>query len=205
MELGNYLFWPRQCKACGGRRKLRTLIVEVSYIVAFILMWRFPSENTGFIVSTLLVFYYGLVSIIDLEHRVILHGVSLIGFILGMIVGIELHGWLPTALGGLAGFGFMLIVYYLGIWFVKLSKHWRKIETSDDEGIGFGDVNLSGVLGLMLGWPGVIAGLVLAILIGGGASFLYLILALIGRKYRPTLALPFGPFIAASALILLLK
>ena len=40
---------------------------------------------------------------------------------------------------------------------------------------GFGDVNLSGVLGLMLGWPFIVVGLVIAVLIGGVISLIYIL------------------------------
>jgi leader peptidase (prepilin peptidase)/N-methyltransferase len=74
----------------------------------------------------------------------------------------------------------------------------------EEEALGFGDVNLAGVLGLMLGWPGILAGIVLTIFLAGGISLVYLIWKIIVKQYSPNLALPYGPFLALSALILLL-
>ena len=70
-------------------------------------------------------------------------------------------------------------------------------------GIGWGDVKLSGVIGLYLGWFGI--GAVLAGIIGG-----YLLAAVTGigliaaRRATRKSQIPFGPFLLASALATLL-
>jgi len=58
-------------------------------------------------------------------------------------------------------------------------------------------------LGLLLGWPGIVAGLVLAILLGGVISLFYLLVMLVLRKYKAFTAIPYGPFLVASAILLL--
>jgi leader peptidase (prepilin peptidase)/N-methyltransferase len=73
----------------------------------------------------------------------------------------------------------------------------------DEIALGFGDVNLSGVIGLLLGWPGVLAGLVGAIILGGVVSGLYLAWQAVNKRYEAFSALPYGPFLALSALFLL--
>jgi len=73
----------------------------------------------------------------------------------------------------------------------------------DDVALGFGDVNLSGILGLLLGWPGIVLGLTLAILTAGAVSLIYLLVMLILRKYRLYAAVPYGPFLIAGAVILI--
>ena len=69
--------------------------------------------------------------------------------------------------------------------------------------MGFGDVNLSAVIGLLLGWPAILAGLILAILLGGAVSLVYLMYKLITRRYEAFSAIPYGPFLVASTVILL--
>lgn len=70
-------------------------------------------------------------------------------------------------------------------------------------GIGWGDVKLSGVIGLYLGWFGI--GAVLTGIIGG-----YLLAAVTGiglivaRRATRKSQIPFGPFLLASALATLL-
>lgn len=66
-------------------------------------------------------------------------------------------------------------------------------------GIGFGDVKLAGVLGLVLGWSGwpqLVLGAALAFVYGGLCSAILLLARRVGRKSR----VPFGPFMLAGAL-----
>jgi leader peptidase (prepilin peptidase)/N-methyltransferase len=73
----------------------------------------------------------------------------------------------------------------------------------DDVALGFGDVNLSGILGLMLGWPLILTGLVLAIFVGGLVSLIYLLIMMILRRYQLFTALPYGPFLITGAFVML--
>jgi leader peptidase (prepilin peptidase)/N-methyltransferase len=66
-------------------------------------------------------------------------------------------------------------------------------------GVGFGDVKLAGVLGLVLGWSGwpqLVLGAALAFVYGGLCSAILLLARRVGRKSR----VPFGPFMLAGAL-----
>lgn len=116
--------------------------------------------------------------------------------------GIWLHGLLATILGGLAGYGIMLGLYFLGIGLLRVLSRVRN-EEMPEEALGFGDVNLSGVIGLLLGWPGVVGGLIVAILLGGAISLLYILLLLVFRQYQSGRAIPYGPFLVGGAVFLL--
>jgi leader peptidase (prepilin peptidase)/N-methyltransferase len=69
--------------------------------------------------------------------------------------------------------------------------------------LGFGDVNLAGVMGLLLGWPGIVLGLVLAIFLGGFVSLIYIVIMLITRRYKTFAAIPYGPFLVLGGVILI--
>ena len=194
----NYLFWPRKCPHCGHLRTRRSWVVELSTIIIAVWLWSQPSLVLGFWVSLLVVIYFGVVVVIDLEHHLIMHPVSLVGSIFGLIIGIQLHGIINTILGGLAGFGAMLVLYIIGALFARFIVR-RSQEGFSDEALGFGDVILGGILGLLLGWPAIIAGLFFAILLAGGVSIIYLILTLLTRKYRAFTFIPYGPFMIAGA------
>jgi prepilin signal peptidase PulO-like enzyme (type II secretory pathway) len=165
-------------------------------------LWFIPQHIPSFFINFILFTYFGVVVVIDIEYRLILHHVSLVGLGIGIIVGYFLHGIVPTLIGGLTGFLGMLLLYYFGTLFSKAISHWRH-EEIEEEALGFGDVNLSGVLGLILGWPGITLGLVGAILIGGIISFIYLIYLLITRRYHSFAAFPYGPCLIASAVFFL--
>jgi prepilin signal peptidase PulO-like enzyme (type II secretory pathway) len=146
--------------------------------------------------------YFGVVVVIDMEHRLILHPVSWTGAILCFSAGLLLHGWLPTLIGGVVGFGIMYALHIFGDYFARWLAR-RRGETLTEVALGFGDVNLAGVLGLLLGWPGIVVGLILAIFIGGIVSLIYLLGMLIARRYRTFAAIPYGPFLITSAAILI--
>jgi leader peptidase (prepilin peptidase)/N-methyltransferase len=122
----DYLFL-RNCTACGKRRTIRTLVVQAAMTVAPVLLWIFPRAWLHFPMAFLLLVYLTLVLVIDLEHRLILHPVSLVGAVLGLGIGIYLHsrhttvtaGILNTLIGGAFGFGVMLIFYFIGEWYVR--------------------------------------------------------------------------------------
>lgn len=198
----NYLFWPRRCQECGKPRPWRIWVVDAVFIAVSLWLWSNPPDGIGYILGMILWIYLGVVTIIDLEHRLILHPISWVGAALFLGVGWHLHGLIPTLVGGAVGYGLMLGMYFLGIFFARwLSR--KKGDQIAGEGLGYGDVNLSGVLGLLLGWPGILAGLFFAVLLGGFVSLIYLIFMAISRRYRLFMAIPYGPFLVLSAVFLL--
>ena len=165
-------------------------------------LWAQPSLVLGFWLSLVVMIYFGIVVIIDLEHHLIMHPVSIFGSILGLVIGIQLHGLLITFIGGLAGFGAMLALYFLGALFARFIVR-RSQEGFSDEALGFGDVILGGILGLILGWPGIMGGLFISIMLAGAISVIYLILTILARKYRAFTFIPYGPFMIAGAAALI--
>jgi prepilin signal peptidase PulO-like enzyme (type II secretory pathway) len=201
-QLINYLFYPRKCKHCGNRRKSRTWIVELISIIFGVWIGLNTPINLGIFLSLSLLLYFIVVVVIDIEHHLILHLTSIVGFILSIIIGIILHGYVYTLIGGAVGFSIMLILYYFGVLFSRICSRVRKIEL-EEEALGFGDVILSGIMGLLLGYPGVIVGLLFAILLGGLVSLVFLMFLFLSKSYHPNSTLPYGPFLVLSTFCLL--
>lgn len=198
----NYLIWPRRCPPCGHPRSMRVWVIEIIYIIASVLMSIFPPLKLGYALGMIVLAFLGIVTLIDLEYRLIMHPVSIVGAVLGMVVGYLNVGWWRALLGGVVGFGVMGLFYLVGIFIMKLVSR-RRGQLVDDVALGFGDVNLSGVLGLMLGYPVILVGLVITVFIAGFVSLIYIILKLITRKYQAFMALPYGPFLVLGAVILI--
>jgi len=198
----NYLFFPRRCVNCGKHRPVRVYVTEIIFVLISIWLGLSPQIVFGYWGSLLLFVFFGVVVVIDVEHRLILHPVSLAGVVVGVILGVTLHGIVSTLAGGLAGFFSMLGLYYFGEFFARAIAKLRGVEL-DEVALGFGDVNLAGILGLLLGMPGVFAGLLIAILIGGFVSLLMMFGLMIAKRYKLFTALPYGPFLVISAIILL--
>jgi len=196
-----YLLWPRRCHQCQASRSKRTYIVEIIFILASLYLWKVNLDGISFLPGLVLAAYFGIVAVIDIEHRLIMHPVSIVGFVLGVIYGVTLHGLKSTLIGGAVGFASMLLIYIAGVGYVRLAG-WLGRPT-DEVALGYGDVNLSGVIGLLLGWPGMGAGLVITILLSGLISFGYILVMKARKQYSSDLALPFGPFFVARAVILI--
>ncbi len=192
---------PTHCENCGMAPSRRHLVVLLALPLLAVVVGFYPVENLGSLGTILWLVYFSLITVIDLEHRLILHPVSLVGGAIGLVSGSLAHGFLNTLLGGAAGFGIMLIFYYLGEVFVKLMSR-RRGEQIEEVALGFGDVNLAGIIGLLLGWPGVIGGIFLAVLLGGIISGLVLVYQLARKDYQAFQALPYGPFLAVSVFLL---
>ncbi len=165
-------------------------------------MWLTPPGRLGFWAGIGLLAFFSLVAVIDLEYRLVLHPVSLAGAVIGLAVGIWQKGPVDTLLGGAAGFGMMFLLYYFGILFTRLMARIRHQEI-DEVALGYGDVNLAGVIGLMLGWPEIVGGLLLAILLGGLISALIMAGMAVLRRYKAMTAIPYAPFLLIGAIIFL--
>jgi len=215
-SLADYLTL-RACRNCGRSRSLRTWLVQILSVGSFVYFWLYPSKALGIPLGMLVLIYFGIITVIDLEHRLILHPTSLAGAILGLIVGTSIHSradglWVgagKSLLGGLFGFGVMYLLYQFGALVARLRA--RKMQAAgqaadDEEALGGGDVYLAGVLGLMLGWPFIWNGLLLGVLLGGLVSILFIIALLLRRRYMSDALMtfiPYGPYFIVSAFYLL--
>ncbi|PWB70150.1 MAG: hypothetical protein C3F07_17635 [Anaerolineales bacterium] len=203
----------RACRNCGTRRSLRTWLVQILAVASFSYFWLFPPNVLGLPLSLIVLIYFGVIVVIDLEHRLILHPTSLFGAVLGLIVGTYIHGqangWMTgiglSVLGGLVGFGVMFILYQFGALIAKFRA--RKMQADDgEEALGGGDVYLLGVLGLMLGWPFIVNALVIGVLLGGLFSLIFLIGLLLRQRYTGEALMnfiPYGPYFIIGAFYLL--
>jgi leader peptidase (prepilin peptidase)/N-methyltransferase len=198
----DYLLY-KSCKNCHRPRSWRTYIVQFLAIIASVLVWYYPPAGMGYVLGILILIYFGIVMVIDLEHRLILHPVSLAGALLGLITGLVMRGIVPTLVGGAAGFAIMLLFYMIGMWFARYRA--KRMGTDDgEEALGFGDVMLAGVLGLMLGWPLIWFGLVLGILLGGVISLVIILYLVVSGRYKTmSFFIAYGPYLIIGATILL--
>jgi len=187
------LRWPtwvsflrsRRCGRCGAPLSWRALVVEMMMAGLFAYAWvRFgPSLRLGLVSLYMVIF--ALIFVIDLEHRLVLNRVVSGGAALAL-AGSLLWGRPPLAqalLGGVSGFVLFLL-----------------IALARPGGMGMGDVKLAGLIGLVVGFPGVFVALFIGIVVGGiGALVL-----LLSRRARRSSYLPYAPFLVTGALVALL-
>jgi leader peptidase (prepilin peptidase) / N-methyltransferase len=192
----------RRCRACGKPRRVRAWLVQILSVVITVVMFLYPPVRTGFWIGMMLLTYFAVVTVIDFENHLILHPTSIVGAVLCAAVGVWRHGWLSTLYGMLAGAGVMIAFYLFGILFVKVVNRSR-VEKLEEGGMGQGDVILSGVLGLLLGWPGIWAGLTFAVLIAGAVSVLILLSKMVTKKYEAYQYIAYGPYLVLGAIVAL--
>jgi leader peptidase (prepilin peptidase) / N-methyltransferase len=212
----DYLTLPA-CRNCGKGRSLRTWLVQILAVASFAYFWLFPSKALGFSLGAIVLIYFGIITVIDLEHRLILHPTSLFGAILGLIVGTYIYSNKysllasvgQSLLGGVIGFGVMFLLYQVGALVARYRA--RKMQAAgqaddEEEALGGGDVYLLGVLGLMLGKGFILNALVLGALFGGIVSLLLIIALLARRRYSGDALMtfiPYGPYFILAAFYML--
>jgi prepilin signal peptidase PulO-like enzyme (type II secretory pathway) len=196
------------CKNCGHRRGLRPWMIQAAMVIASLYTW-FRPHRMGYWLGILLLTYFAVVIVIDLEHRLILHPTSLVGALIAFGIGTWINGVVITLLGGLAGLVIMLALYYLGVLFSKFRARRLRARgqaPDDEEALGAGDVILATILGFALGWPLIWFGLLFGILLGGVIGVLLIVtLLLTGRYGKQALMvfIPYGPFFVLSAFFIL--
>ena len=201
IDLSRYFLF-KACTQCQTKPGKRRILLPIIFIITYVLLYLFPPEYSGVYLTLIIVTFLYLVFIIDLEQRLILHPVSIFGAILFTIIGLYLNGWEKTVLGGGIGFLLMYGLYLFGILFSKwLAK--KRGEPLDEVALGYGDVNLTAILGLLLGWPRIAVLLFFAILFGGIFSAIYLVILKVRKRYELFTPIPYAPFLIISALIML--
>ena len=190
------------CKSCHTPRGWREISTVLIGMCISALLWIFPPAKFGYLLSLFLIAYLGLIIIIDIEHHLIMHIVTITGAFIGLGAGTMKHGLLSTVLGGVVGFVFMFIFYYFGILFAKWQAKKQGRESTDEEALGFGDVTLSGVLGLLMGVSNVMFGIVSGIILAGVFSILFLAILFLSKRFKSgSMYIPYGPFLILGSIL----
>ena len=176
---------------------------------ASVYIWAKAPVKFDYALYVIVLAYFALITVIDVEHRLILHPTSIFGAFLGLGIGWLKHGFYSTLIGGIAGFLIMLSIYYLGVLFARYrARRMQQAgqETDDEEALGFGDVNLAGVLGLLIGWSRIWVVLLQGIVFAGIFGVFMVFFMLIARKYKENalmVFIPYGPFLILSAFLMI--
>jgi prepilin signal peptidase PulO-like enzyme (type II secretory pathway) len=148
-----------------------------------------------------------LITVIDLEHRLILFVVIIPSYILALIdaattsYGADIGAAL---LGAGLGFGVFFLLYVGGFIFTYVIGQIQGTEIKE-VAFGYGDVMLITLAGLILGWQPLIVAMFITVFLGAFGAILYLIIRnLAGSKYNLFTPLPYGQYIIVGAVIMLL-
>ncbi|MCS6906384.1 MAG: A24 family peptidase [Anaerolineales bacterium] len=189
----------RQCGHCGQRRRLRYGLVALGGVGLVYWIQVYP-VRLDFWLSWLVLVVFGVITVIDIEYRVVLFETVIAGGVVFLAIGVARHGVLSTLLGGSVGFLSMFGLYWLGKLLLKVRK---RASSPGEEALGFGDVNLFTILGLLLGMPAVLVALWIAIAAAGVFSGGVVVRMWLSRNYRTDMAIPYAPFLIFGAFALL--
>jgi leader peptidase (prepilin peptidase)/N-methyltransferase len=183
----SWLLLRGRCRRCGARISVLYPAFELSTAGLVVLAAiRYPDPWQAVLVAGLLALMPGI-AVIDLRHRIIPNRLTYPALLVSLIL-IVLAWLIDDAVDPVrAALGFLL---YGGGLFVVAAV---------SRGMGMGDVKLAALIGLVLGslglgFVGVAAGA--AIVLGGLGAFVALGMGK-GRKS----AIPFGPYLAAGAVV----
>jgi leader peptidase (prepilin peptidase)/N-methyltransferase len=182
-----------KCRHCSAPISARYPLVELATGVLFVAIaarfahsWALPAYLV--LGAALLA-----ISVIDLEHYIIPNrivypvGFALVPlFALAALLGDDWHAFGRALLGALAAFAVLFVIHIIS-----------------PRGMGFGDVRLCFLLGLALGWLGweqVMLGIFAGFLYGAVIGVLLIALRIRQRNQH----IPFGPFLAAGAVTVML-
>jgi prepilin signal peptidase PulO-like enzyme (type II secretory pathway) len=176
------------------------VVVELVGIAGAVLLFLRDPRLAVLIPGITVGFAFLLISVIDIEHRLIPHLVVFpAALFLGLMQALDpTRGVAKTLLGGTAGAGSFLLLYLLGEVLSRLLARVRG-RPLDEVAFGFGDVTLAGLIGLVVGWPAVVLALLVGILAAGLFSLGYLLVMLARRRYTAFTPIPYGPFLILGA------
>ena len=192
----SYLWLRGRCRYCGAAIPVRVMLTEAATGLLFIILYFKFGFGLEFVVGCAIVTLLLVITLIDLEHGVILNRViypSILALLLLASFWPMLGhprfflgdpGLLDSLLNSVAaGFGAFLVFLVITLIY--------------PQGMGGGDVKLAGLVGLIVGFPGVLVALWIAVVAAGVVAIALMLLRKKGRKD----SIPFGPFLAGSAII----
>ncbi len=200
VPLFSFIFLKGRCRFCKTKISPRYFILES--VTGLLFAAAFYYLNPVTIASAVLLLKYWLilaalvaVFVIDLEHFLILDAVLVpasgaivfLSIILDVCLKVNIFSPHSNFISGLLAAAVLWLLFFL-VWFFSKGL-W----------LGFGDVKLAILLGLALGWPLILVGFMLAVILGGAVSAF-----LLGFK-RKTLKtqIPFGTFLALGTVFAL--
>lgn len=187
VPLFSYLWLRGRCRYCGSPIPWRLPAVEIAVAAVFALLYWYYGLSLMLLFSLIYACLLTIVFVIDVEQQLILDVIVYPGMALALALS-PLYPALGTspgtrvissALGGAIGLALMILPFLIA-----------------RGGMGFGDVKMAALVGLMTGFPEVFFALFLSILSGG----LVAIVLLAGGLKKRRQPIPFGPFLAIGTM-----
>ena len=185
LPLVGYLRYRGRCPDCGQWLPLRALLLPPAAALVFALAALVYEQWAAAILTGLFATIFLALAATDFERRLIPNRIVYPSTLLAMALS---WAWPDRNVAQVfAGGGFAFLIMFL-VFVISMGR------------FGFGDVKMATLMGFATGFPAMTMGLFFTA-IGGG---LVAALLLISRVMRPGQYMPYGPFLAAGAILSLL-
>lgn len=191
IPLLSYLWLRGRCRYCQAAIPRRVFLVELTTGAALaFLCWRY-GLTAEFGITGLWAVVFIVVLFIDLEQGLILNKVVYPSMVLALLIAALLDpswikGWVLVPIASAAVGGAMGLMMF---WVIAVVS---------GGGMGWGDVKLAALIGLVCGFPLVLMALILGAVLGGLVA---LVLLLAGkRRWSSGQTIPFGPSLAVATM-----
>ena len=185
----SYLTLRGRCRYCQAPIPRRLLWVEMGSGALFAYLYWLYGLSPDLAASAFYGCLFLVLMVIDLEHGLILNKIVYPAMVVALAINIFLPDLevVPGIASGAGGAGLGLGLFLL-------------IVIASRGGMGWGDIKMATLIGLVTGLPLVLVAILLAVVLGGLVAVVLLLLKLRGRKQ----AIPFGPFLSLGAMVALL-
>lgn len=178
----SYIWLRGACRHCGTRISRVYPAIECGTALLFVMLPSVMGWRIELLIGWSLLSLLMIICISDIHYKIIPNRVLLVFAVIFLVlrIAIPLEPWWDMLIGSAIGFGLLLLI-------AIVSKG----------GMGGGDIKLFAVLGLVLGWKGVLLAFFLAALIGAIAG----IIGMVAGKIRRKQPMPFAPAISLGTII----
>lgn len=184
----SYLVLLGKCRSCKTKISFRYPLVELLNGLAYLFFFFQYGVNYNFLIYAILSSALIVIFFIDIDFQIIPDSITLPGMVVGLAVSLlpDSIGIISSAIGLLVGGGVLYLIAILGDWLFK------------KDSMGGGDIKMTAMLGAFLGWQKVVLVFFAGACIGLVVS---IVLMIISKNIRSTRVIPFGPFLAAAAMV----
>lgn len=184
----SYVFLKGKCRYCHKKISPINLIIEIMTGILFALGYHFIPIGYNLYAYLILTSLMIIIFISDFSYYIILDSPLVISSILIFILKFIYFGFKEALLSIISGVSMFLVMYLIKFIGDKIFKR---------ESLGGGDIKLSFVIGLVLGFRLSLISLILS-------SFLALPYSVASLKLQKNNEVPFGPFLVSSLFIVFL-
>lgn len=182
----SFLIQGGKCRHCHKKISINHLIIEIITGILFVFGYYKYNITYELFIYLVLVSVMILIFVSDFKYMIILDSTWIIGSILIIILKLLAYGTYSTLMSILSGIGLFIVMYIIKLIGDFLFKR---------ESLGGGDIKLSFLIGLSIGFR---LGLIALIF----ASFLALPYAYAQIHLNKKNELPYGPFLISATVII---